>query len=259
MFSGNYIGCAAVLKDRRLYPSRALHGQVAHQIGRRIVEGTIAEGAFLPREAELAVEFNVSRQAIREALKVLAAKGLVTSRRRTGTHVLPRAEWNLLDPDVLAWHPPERMPSDFLNDLVELRRLIEPAAAEAAARNGRPQDIAAIGKALDDMRKAADDRLAFVAADVEFHAAVSVASGNVLFDRLSATYAPLLNASFALLTERTPRAQRESDILPTHTAVYEAIVARDPAGARRAMESLLAGSMRTVRVIIGTPSAAPTA
>jgi DNA-binding FadR family transcriptional regulator len=128
------------LKESRLYPSKALHGQVAHKIGRRIAEGSISTGALLPREAELASQFGVSRQAIREALKVLAAKGLVASRRRTGTHVLPRSSWNLLDPDVLAWHPPERVPRDLLKDLIELRFLIEPAAAEAAASRASPED-----------------------------------------------------------------------------------------------------------------------
>ena len=77
--------------EKRLYPSAALHGQVAHDIGRQIVSGTIAEGRFLPREAELSERFGVSRQAVREGLKVLAAKGLVGSRRRAGTYVLPRS------------------------------------------------------------------------------------------------------------------------------------------------------------------------
>ena len=123
--------------DKRLYPSVALHGQVAHEIGRRIVSGAIAEGEFLPREAELAEQFAVSRQAVREALKVLAAKGLVTSRRRAGTYVMPRVD---LEPPRSRRH---RLASagrscrpNSSSDLVELRRLIEPAAAEFAAERG---------------------------------------------------------------------------------------------------------------------------
>jgi GntR family transcriptional regulator, galactonate operon transcriptional repressor len=192
----------------------ALHGQVAHSIGRRIVEGSIKENTFLPREAELATQFGVSRQAVREALKVLAAKGLVASRRRTGTSVLPRSSWNLLDPDVLAWHPPERVPPDFLKDLVELRRLIEPAAAERAATRATAEEIAALGTALDAMRATVDDRAAFIEADVEFHALVSAASGNVLFDRLSAMYAPLLGASFALQGRIRTRDMVATDTMP---------------------------------------------
>ena len=239
----------AVLKESRLYPSKALHGQVAHKIGRRIAEGAIPTGALLPREAELAGQFGVSRQAIREALKVLAAKGLVASRRRTGTHVLPRSSWNLLDPDVLAWHPPERIPPDFLKDLIELRRLIEPAAAENAAARGSPEDIAAIGEALEDMRRAVDARDAFIDADLEFHVLIATASGNVLFDRLSSMYAPLLGASFALQGQIRTRDMVETDTLPRHTAVYQAIAARDPPGAREAMEVLLASAVREVSAI----------
>jgi DNA-binding FadR family transcriptional regulator len=237
------------LRESRLYPSKALHGQVAHKIGRRIAEGAIPTGALLPREAELAGQFGVSRQAIREALKVLAAKGLVASRRRTGTHVLPRSSWNLLDPDVLAWHPPERIPPDFLKDLIELRRLIEPAAAENAAARGSPEDIAAIGEALEDMRRAVDARDAFIDADLEFHVLIATASGNVLFDRLSSMYAPLLGASFALQGQIRTRDMVESDTLPRHTAVYQAIAARDPPGAREAMEVLLASAVREVSAI----------
>jgi DNA-binding FadR family transcriptional regulator len=237
------------LITRRLYPSRALHGQVAHHIGRRIVAGAIAEGGCLPREAELAAQFSVSRQAIREALKVLAAKGLLTSRRRAGTHVLPRTAWNLLDPDVIAWHPPEHLPPDFLNDLVELRRLIEPAAAELAALRGTTERIAAIGAALEDMRRTVDDRAAFIEADVAFHAAVCAASGNVLFDRLSAVYEPLLGASFALQGRtRTPETVA-AETVPHHIAVYQAIVDRDPTRARAEMEALLSSAVREVSAI----------
>jgi DNA-binding FadR family transcriptional regulator len=237
------------LKDRRLYPSRALHGQVAHQIGRRIVEGNIPEGAFLPREEQLASQFDVSRQAVREALKVLAAKGLVASRRRTGTHVLPRSSWNLLDPDILAWHPPEHVPPDVFRDLFDLRRAIEPLATELAATRGTDSDIEAIGKALEDMRRAVDDRAAFVDADVEFHTLINAASGNMFFDRLSAMYAPMLGASFDLQSRITPPARIRSNTLPAHTAVYAAIAARDPAAARAAADALLEGAMLEMSAI----------
>jgi GntR family galactonate operon transcriptional repressor len=231
-----------------------LHGKVAHHIGRRIVGGAIAEGDCLPRESELARQFSVSRQAVREALKVLAAKGLVHSRRRAGTHVQPRSSWNLLDPDVIAWHPPERVPADFLRDLFDLRRQIEPAAAEFAAQRASPQQISAIGQALEEMRRSIGDQSAFIEADLKFHASISAASGNVLFDRLSGIYAPLLEASFALQVQVTPRHRVESDTLPTHTALYDAIAARDPVAARRASEILLSGAMREVEMIAGAAS-----
>lgn len=204
---------------------------------------------MLPRESELAAQFSFSRQAIREALKVLAAKGLVASRRRTGTVVLPRSSWNLLDPDVLAWHPPQNLPPDFLHDLVELRRVIEPAAAELAATRGTPESIARIKAAVEQMHRTIDDRAAFIRADVEFHAAVGAASGNVLFDRLSAISEPLLGASFALQGHTRTRDMVASDTVPLHAAVSEAITARDPGAARQAMEALLITAVREVSAI----------
>jgi DNA-binding FadR family transcriptional regulator len=223
--------------DRRLYPLAALHGQVAHDIGRRIVSGGIREGEALPREAELSRQFAVSRQAVREALKVLAAKGLVSSRRRAGTHVVPRASWNLLDPDVLAWHKADALPADFVRDLVELRRLIEPAAAEHAANRGDARKIAQIGASLEAMRTAVDDRDLFFAADVEFHLAIFSASGNALIDRLSTILGPLLEASFRM--QRDTVGDPEG-LVGVHNAVFDAIVAGDAPRARDAMEALLA-------------------
>jgi DNA-binding FadR family transcriptional regulator len=225
------------LDGSRLYPSAALHGQVAHEIGRQIVSGVIREGEFLPREAELSERFSVSRQAVREALKVLAAKGLILSRRRAGTCVTPRAAWNLLDPDVLAWHSPEELAPDFLSDLVELRRLIEPAAARLAAARGVPAKIASIGEALDAMRRAVDEPDAFYAADVDFHIAVFGASGNTLIERLSTILRPLLRSSFRLQGEAGGSLRHW---VPLHEAVYDAIVARDPAAAGTAMDGVLA-------------------
>ena len=88
----------------RTYPRRGLHGAVVHEIGVRIIRGDLSPGEPLPTEDELGSQLGVSRTVLREALKVLAAKRLVESRPKTGTRVLDRSDWNLLDPDVLAWH-----------------------------------------------------------------------------------------------------------------------------------------------------------
>jgi GntR family transcriptional regulator, galactonate operon transcriptional repressor len=226
------------VNERRLYSTRVLHGQVAHQIGREIVSGKVREGDFLPRESEFAERFGVSRQAIREALKVLTAKGLVGSRRRTGTFVLPRSSWNLFDPDVLAWHPLERLSPSFLAAIVELRGVIEPAAAEMAAARGTPSSVAAISAALDDMRRhLSGDRDAFARADSSFHLAIFAASGNDLIDRMSVMMRPLLDAS--LLLQDRVRVTADTDTIAMHEAVLRAIVERSPAKARRAMEDVL--------------------
>ena len=178
----------------------------------------------------------MSRQAVREALKVLAAKGLVSSRRRAGTCVLPRSAWNLLDPDVLAWHPVSRLSPGFLRDLIELRHLVEPAAAGLAAARGDRDRIAAIGTALDVMRRSVDDPEAFARADTGFHVAAFAASGNALIDRLSTILRPLLNASFAFQEMARPD---NANTVRLHAVVYEAIVAGDAQAARREMETIL--------------------
>ncbi len=231
------------MPSTRLYPSRALHAKLAHEIGRRIVTGVYAEGASLPRESELTGEFGISRQAVREALKVLAAKGLVASRRRTGTSVLPRASWNLLDPDVLSWHTPECIGKEFLDDLIELRQAVEPAAAELAARRADPERVGRIKTALDGMRANIDDAPLFLQADADFHAALLTASGNSLFERLSTIIGPVLDMSFKLQAQA---AWRFRIGVEEHAAVYEAIARGDPKTARDTMEEIVSTARDTI-------------
>jgi GntR family transcriptional regulator, galactonate operon transcriptional repressor len=240
---------AVNLSEHRLYPSAALHGRVAHEIGRQIVSGAIAEGDFLPKESELSERFSVSRQAIREALKVLAAKGLVTSRRRAGTYVMPRAVWNLLDPDILAWHPPGELSPAFLNDLIELRRMIEPVAARFAAVRGTPENIERIGVAVEKMRRTLGNPREFYAADVEFHFALFAASGNTLIDSLSTILAPVMEASFRLQGKIAGLANEAAQVA-LHASVYDAIVAGDPVKASGAMEEILADAATTITRIV---------
>src|SRR5437660_12133093 len=115
------------------YPRRGLHGAVVHEIGVRIIRGDLTPGEPLPTEDELGSQLGASRTVLREAVKVLAAKRLVESRPKTGTRVRPRRDWNLLDPDVLAWQVEAGADADFLAQALEIRRMIEPAAARLAA------------------------------------------------------------------------------------------------------------------------------
>src|ERR671937_464809 len=115
------------------YPRRGLHGAVVHEVGVRIIRGDLPSGQPLPNEEELGEELAVSRTVLREAIKVLAAKRLVESRPKTGTRVLPRREWNLLDPDVLAWQVEAGADAEFLAEALELRGMSGPAAARRAA------------------------------------------------------------------------------------------------------------------------------
>lgn len=201
------------------------------------MSGEIGEGGLLPRETDLAAEFGISRQAVRESLKVLAAKGLVNSRRRAGTHIAPRNDWNLLDPDVLSWHPAAELDRSFFTDLIELRLLIEPAAAAEAATHRSADDVARIGAGLNSMTEAGRDIPALCAADIEFHLGVYRASGNQLIERLSSIMAPLLEASFRL-NHDLPLETIEATV-ELHRHVFQAIVAQDRVVARQAMEATL--------------------
>src|SRR5262249_47442185 len=87
----------------RTHPRRGLHGELVHALGMQIVRGELKPGDALPTEVESTSGPGVSRTVVREAIKVLAAKGLVVSRPKTGTQVRDRSFWNLMDPDVLAW------------------------------------------------------------------------------------------------------------------------------------------------------------
>ena len=221
----------------RTYPGQGLHAEILQELGHAIANGVFSEGLVLPRESELQEQFGASRQTVREAIKVLAAKGMVRARRRAGTAVQPRSSWNLLDPDVLHWHDAGAVPQAMLKDLLEIRYLIEPASAQFAARRGEPERIERIARAVEAMRDAHSDPDRFYEADIEFHLAVFAASRNELIDRLSTILRPLLEVNFSVRPHLGPGGIEAA--YRHHATVYEAIASHDPQGARRAMEALL--------------------
>lgn len=214
-----------------------IHDSVVNVLGSRILGGAYRPGEVLPREEELCAMLGVSRTSVREAVKVLSAKGLVEARRRVGVRVLSRDDWRLLDPVVLSWHPDIQNDSELISGLIEARRIFEPAAAELAARRGTGSDLAAIEAAFNAMRDSIPHDLDGVCrADLAFHRSVIAASHNVVLKGLIGMLEAALSASF-LVTNRLMEAQ--SRALAAHQAVLEAIRMRDTAGARAAMNRLL--------------------
>jgi DNA-binding FadR family transcriptional regulator len=231
-----------------------MHQRVVDELGRRIVEGVWEPGETLPVEDVLAAEIGVSRGVLREAVKSLAAKGMLRARPRTGTRVLPPGHWNHLDRDVLRWQQ-DGDPALLLRDTGELRRIVEPAAARLAALRAGADDLRALREALAAMEEAADrpGRAGWVEADIAFHRALLDASGNRLLGSLGRAVDIALEHSFAVSTQ-TPGAALGS--LPAHRAIVAAVEARDPAAASAAVLGIIDAAQREIAASPGLPPAA---
>jgi DNA-binding FadR family transcriptional regulator len=224
-------------------PVMKVHRQVVDQLGKLIVGGALAPGDPLPSEELLAAQLVVSRSALREAMKVIGAKGLIESRQKTGARVRERRFWHQLDADVLDWRFAAMPTRAFLTELIEMREIIEPAAAAAAAQKRDRDQLGTIAAAYQAMADAAD-RDAWAQADVEFHSAVLNAANNELMSSLFNVVATALH-SFFLLSARASDDFRYS--LPRHFDVYEAIRRRSTVQARAAMQRLVDDSRRHLR------------
>ncbi len=228
--------------SRRTYSRRNLHGQVVHDLGHRILSGEFPPGSLLPSESDLCAAIGVSRTALREATKVLAAKGLIESRPKVGTRVRPHAAWNMLDPDILAWRAAGGELPDLALRLLEIREIFEPAVAELAARNHTDAQGEDMRLAWQDMADA-DSLEAWTAADLRFHQAILNATGNEFISALGATIEVALSITFDFSARRAT-AYKES--LGQHRAVLDHILGRDAGGAKREMQALLGGTRKTV-------------
>jgi DNA-binding FadR family transcriptional regulator len=223
---------------------RSLPLQVANRIGSQIVSGALPPGALLPSEIELSGELGVSRTALREAIKVLASKGLIEQRPKTGTRIRPRASWNFLDPDVLVWQLANGPLDQHVRNLFDLRQAIEPGVAALAARRASAGCLEQLAQSYRDLEAAGDDDERFTEPDMRFHQGLLAATGNETLRSLGTVIEHALGWSFRL-SIGNPDGQRPS--LPLHKAVLEAVCGRDPSTARQAMECLLAGAEQDVR------------
>lgn len=238
--------CMTTVQGRSRPVRRGLHRELVDTLGRRIVRGGLVPGDSLPNESDLGGELNVSRTVIREAIKVLASKGLVDSHPKTGTRVLPRAHWSLLDPDVLHWQFEDGANEGLLRELSEVRMIVEPAAAALAARRRTEADLRDIEGLLQTMWRLADDAEAYIGADLEFHSAILRATHNELLAQMAGTVHEALIAS-RQVTVRVPGGP--SKAAPQHADVVKAIKAGDRAAASSAMERLVQGTWHDVETI----------
>ncbi len=212
------------------------NGSVAEQIAVQILSGQLPEGHIFPSEIEFAAAIGISRSALREAFRVLAAKGLVESRPKTGTKVSPRRRWSLLDPDLLAWQFKSEPSPKFIRDLFEMRMMVEPAAAQLAATRRTDADVRAMAEALGAMGEygLADPRGRH--ADQRFHMIMLEATRNDMV-------AALASSIMAAIAWTTIYKQRNRvlprDPMPDHRALFDAIATGDGAAAHTMMADLI--------------------
>jgi len=235
-------------------PLRSLNQRVAHELGLRILDGSYRPGETIPSEVELCARLGVSRTALREAIKFLSSKGLVTPRVKVGTIVNPRRQWNFFDPTVLEWLLAVGDIGPFLVKLWALRKAVEPAAAAMAAENAGFSDFEALHDSYQAMAAGAEDHDAWVAADLRFHQAIYAATANEFFWPVGRLLAP----AFAAGLRVTLGAQHQQQCLPEHRAVLDAILARDPARAHQAVVELMRSSEADLSEGLSQPEPAAT-
>jgi len=226
-------------------PNRGMNltQQVADTIGNAIINGEYGEHNPVPSKAVLCEQLQVSRSAAREAVKSLAAKGLITSRARQGIRVLPESEWNLFDADVLRWMRDSNPSLELLREFTELRVAVEPEAAMLAAQRQNSEKIADIGAALDRMKQAESGLDDPLESDIAFHLSILDASENRFFTQLGRIIDTTLRVSIRFTNMRTGvRTGNHGD----HKIIYDAIVANQPNEAAKNAALLMDSALDTI-------------
>jgi DNA-binding FadR family transcriptional regulator len=226
-----------------------VHGGTVDLLGEAIVTGRYPVGSSLPPEPVLCDELGVSRTVIREAVKSLSAKGLLVTGPKVGTRVLAEEQWNLFDPDVVTWQSRAGLSLEFLRDLQELRRLVEPAAVRLAAERASAHDIAEIEAAYAGMKRSIEEGGDYVSSDLRFHQGLLRAAHNRMVAQMSKALGALLRTSFEISTSR-PDGPAQS--LPLHRAVLDAVIARSPQKAERAIIVLIDGANGDIEQVLGS-------
>ena len=231
-----------------------VHGNTVDHLGAAIVAGRYGPGASIPPEPLLCEELGVSRTVVREAVKSLIGKGLVSSGPKVGTRVLSPEQWNWFDPDVIMWQSRAGLTPQFLRDLQDLRRVVEPAAVRMAAERATAKDIAEIEAAFEGMRKAIEEGGDYVKYDLRFHQALLRACGNRMIVQMSQALSALLRTSFEISTSRKDGPRNS---LPLHRAVLDAVIAHNPVKAEKAILVLIAGAHKDIEQVLGSRKKLP--
>lgn len=211
------------------------------------MQGRFPIGSTLPGDAELMELYGVSRTALREALKTLAAKGLIESKTKVGTRVLDRNNWNMFDADILGWHLEMGVDARFLGWLFEIRQMLEPLACATAAMRRTPEQLAVMSRALQAMYQCETSRQSFTKADLAFHQAILEASSNPFLQSIGSVIGAALATSFTI-SSPVSSDDRFREVMRQHQAVFDAIAEGDPAAASEAMSELILQAAERVRI-----------
>lgn len=226
---------------------RSLHDLITREIAYRILRGNYAVGELLPGESELMAEFRASRTALREALKTLAAKGLVVAKTRVGTRVLPVSFWNYYDPQVLSWRLENGVDTEFLVKLFEVRQALEPAAAALAATQRKPEDLVRLRRYLREMSASHRTATSYAEPDLGFHQQILLASHNPFLQTFSSIIEASIISAFGI-SAPIERPERHARSIQRHQMVYDAIQTGDPAKASRAMSEVIAEGLENAHI-----------
>lgn len=239
----------------RTSPPRAtFQEQVLDKLGRDICSGRYQPGQVLPSETELCEQFGFSRIVIREAIKSLVAKGMLEVGRRVGTLVLEPTRWNLFDPHIIVWRAESSaLDPTMSRDLMELRRIVEPAAVRLAALRASDEDRRRLRAAYMAMARAVAGKGDYVQADLAFHATILSACDNQYVRQMQEAMSAILRVSFEIISEK-PGGPAHS--LPMHEAVCVAIEQGDPVAAERAAIVLIEQAEADLQDLL--PSRRPT-
>lgn len=209
-----------------------LHHKATEQLGKEICVGIYRPGDILPAEPILGERLGVSRIVVREAVKSLSAKGMLEVRRKKGTMVLDASSWSLFDPDVISWRVrTATLDESLARELMELRRIVEPAACRLAAERATDEERAMLCRALDAMQLAIDTDGDYVTPDLEFHTTILKACRNQFVRQMQNALATILQTSFEIVC-KAPGGPARSQ--PNHAALCRAIVDGDAAAAESA-------------------------
>ncbi|WP_158969538.1 FadR/GntR family transcriptional regulator [Paraglaciecola sp. L3A3] len=218
--------------------SKNLSQRMTSELGRAIVCGEYPRDVSLPTEAALCDKFGVSRTAVREAIKMLTAKGLISSKPKQGIRILPEEHWNILDAEMLSWSLQAKPSLSVLKEFTQMRMAVEPEACALAARHATPERLADIEDALTRMQLSVknNDQAAELQADIDFHVAILYATENRFYIHMRDFTSTALNVS---IQHTTPAIDDPEGVVEEHARIFNAIKTGNAERAKNSMFLLI--------------------